>query len=285
LHLDRWVIEALEADDYQRIGPSVYAKGHLKKYAALLGLPAAEILAGYDSGVQSPTAAAAPVSNLLLAARADAPQMHALSPPQIAACVAAAFLLLIVLWWRPWHPRPKAPASHAPVAAAKVPAVSEKPAATELVAAALSTPAAAHDAAPAAAAPAAAAPAAAAPAAAGSAAVAAPDDSAVPGAGHARLRLSFSADSWVEIRDAQGKRIFAGNGQANSVKSIAGIGPMHVFLGYGSGVQLEINDRAVAIGPQFFSGDVARFEAGADGVLRRESQSRGAQPHNPSPPP
>jgi hypothetical protein len=32
----------------------------------------------------------------------------------------------------------------------------------------------------------------------------------------------------------------------------------------------------VAIGPQFFAGDVARFEAGADGVLR--------PPRNPRPP-
>jgi hypothetical protein len=38
-------------------------------------------------------------------------------------------------------------------------------------------------------------------------------------------------------------------------------------------VQLEINNRAVAIGPQFWAGDVARFEAGADGVLRRDSHS------------
>ncbi len=51
LHLDGWVIDALEADDYERIGPSVYAKGHLKRYAALLGLPAAEIMAGYESRV------------------------------------------------------------------------------------------------------------------------------------------------------------------------------------------------------------------------------------------
>ena len=42
MHLDSWVIEALEAGDYQRIGPPVYAKGHLKKYATILGLPAAE---------------------------------------------------------------------------------------------------------------------------------------------------------------------------------------------------------------------------------------------------
>ena len=44
LHLDGWVIDALEADEYARVGPSVYAKGHLKRYAELLGLPAAEIV-------------------------------------------------------------------------------------------------------------------------------------------------------------------------------------------------------------------------------------------------
>jgi cytoskeleton protein RodZ len=279
MHLDRWVIDALEADDYKRIGPSVYAKGHLKKYAALLGLPTAEILAGYNSGAPSPPAAASTVSNFLLAARADAPNVNALSPPQIAACVAAGLALLLVLWWRPWHPRVKAPAAHVPAAEASVAAAPERIADAGLVASALSAPAAAHDAPPA--------PPQLAAADVTLAAAAPIDESAVPGAGHARLRLSFSADSWVEVHDSQGKRIFAGNGLANSVKNIAGPAPMHVFLGYGSGVQLEVNDRAVAIGPQFFAGDVARFEAGADGVLRRDShpeQSRGAQSHNARPP-
>jgi cytoskeleton protein RodZ len=82
--------------------------------------------------------------------------------------------------------------------------------------------------------------------------------------------LSFTSDSWVDVRDALGNRAFAGNGSANTVKTIAGTAPLHVYLRSASGVQLEINGRAVAIGPQFFSGDVARFEAGADGVLRRE---------------
>jgi len=48
---------------------------------------------------------------------------------------------------------------------------------------------------------------------------------------------------------------------------------MRVYLGFASGVQLEINNRAVAIGPQFMAGDAARFEAGADGVLRRDSRN------------
>ena len=50
---------------------------------------------------------------------------------------------------------------------------------------------------------------------------------------------------------------------------VAGPAPLSVYLGEVSGVQLEINNHAVAIGPQFVRGDVARFEAGADGVLRR----------------
>jgi cytoskeleton protein RodZ len=98
--------------------------------------------------------------------------------------------------------------------------------------------------------------------------------------------LSFSADSWVDVHDANGRRTFAGNGLANSVKTIAGAAPLRVYLGFGSGVQLEINDRAVAIGPQFFAGDVARFEAGADGVLRRDSRgdpSRTDQAHSAPP--
>jgi cytoskeleton protein RodZ len=85
--------------------------------------------------------------------------------------------------------------------------------------------------------------------------------------------LSFSANSWVDVRDAEGRRVFAGQGRANSVKTVAGVAPMRVYLGFASGVQLEINNRAVAIGPQFLAGDVARFEAGADGILRRDSHN------------
>ncbi len=73
MHLDRWVIDALEADDYQRIGPTVYAKGHLKKYAALLGLPAAEILAGFESRAPSRTDAPAAGPSMLLSTRDDSP--------------------------------------------------------------------------------------------------------------------------------------------------------------------------------------------------------------------
>src|ERR1700674_3831413 len=66
LHLDGWIIDALEAEDYERIGPSVYAKGHLKRYAELLGLPSDEIMAGYESRHQAPRPAASQPANVRL---------------------------------------------------------------------------------------------------------------------------------------------------------------------------------------------------------------------------
>jgi cytoskeleton protein RodZ len=282
MHLDRWVIDALEADDYKRIGPTVYAKGHLKKYAALLGLPAAEILAGYESRPPGPVEVTSAGPSMLLSTRDEGPAFGHWSPAQIVGCLIAALLLAGVLWWRPWHQRSKTPVSSPPVAAASVATTPDAPAESggvavaspvnsrDMPAASLATPAIDNGAAPA------------------SDAAAVP----TPGAGRARLRLSFSADSWVDVHDANGRRTFAGNGLANSVKTIAGAAPLRVYLGFGSGVQLEINDRAVAIGPQFFAGDVARFEAGADGVLRRDSrgdpsrtdQAHGAPPRATRPP-
>jgi cytoskeleton protein RodZ len=275
--LDRWVIDALETNDYQRIGPTVYAKGHLKKYAALLGLPAAEILAGYESRPPGPVEVTSAGPSMLLATRDEGPAFGNWSPAQIVGCLIAALLLAGVLWWKPWHQRSKAPSSSPAVAAASV-----------------ATPEAATDAGAisAGAEPAAMTRDTSAPLAAtaldGGATVPASDSVALPlpGAGRARLRLSFSADSWVDVHDANGRRTFAGNGLANSVKTIAGAAPLRVYLGVGSGVQLEINDRAVAIGPQFFAGDVARSEAGADGVLRRDSRadpSRTDQAHSAPP--
>lgn len=266
LHLDGWIIEALEAEDYPRIGPSVYAKGHLKRYAALLGLPAAEIMAGYESRTQAPKPTAALPAAVRL--RTDGPAAIHLPWPRLAGAAALGLLAIGAWWWKPWRGHSARPAAVEAVAvdrsaAADSAALPDGPAAAALPTA----PAASLPTAPAvvpAMLPASTPPP-------PSASASAEPDTA--GAGRARLRLSFSADSWVDVRDAAGRQAFAGNGRANSVKTIAGLAPMRVYLGFASGVQLEINNRAVAIGPQFVAGDVARFEAGADGVLRRDSHS------------
>jgi cytoskeleton protein RodZ len=259
LHLDGWIIDALEAEDYLRIGPSVYAKGHLKRYAAFLGLPAAEIMAGYESRAQTPMPPAAQSSTVRLRTSAQAAANSRW--PLIATAAVLVSLLLGLFWWKPWHQRESGPPAAGILAT--------NPGATTAGGAAPSAEAAASGTEPAAAL--ASAPAEAPSSRAPSAPPEQPDTTA--GAGRARLRLSFSADSWVDVHDAEGRRAFSGKGRANSVKTIAGVAPMRVYLGFASGVQLEINNRAVAIGPQFLAGDVARFEAGADGILRRDSHS------------
>jgi cytoskeleton protein RodZ len=255
MHLDAWVIDALEADNYERIGPAVYAKGHLKKYASLLGLPAEEILAGYAL-VASPVAAPPPPSNVRL--RTTDTAASQVQWPLIIGGVLAAFAIAGLFWWKHGHPHAAAvPATDAqPIASA---AQSAEPDSAPLPASAVAAPAAG-----------AAAPiAGAVPPAAG---VAVPAGAvATPAAGLARLRMSFSADSWVEVINAAGQRVFAGYGRANTVKTIAGSAPLRIYLKQAGGVQLEINEHAVAIAPQFVNGNVARFEAGADGVLRRDT--------------
>jgi cytoskeleton protein RodZ len=268
LHLDGWIIDALEAEDYPRIGPSVYAKGHLKRYAALLGLPDAEIMAGYESRAQAPQPASPPAPVRL---RTDQPAATHFPWPAIASVAALGLLAIGVFWWKPWHKHTAEPAAAESPAAnrrAAVGSTASPPAGAPAVSTAATAEAAEPS--PAASAPTAALLPAASPA---PASIPASAEQDAAGAGRARLRLSFSADSWVDVHDAAGRRVFAGNGRANSVKTIAGTAPMRVYLGFASGVQLEVNGRAVAIGPQFVAGDVARFEAGADGVLRRDSHS------------
>ncbi len=43
LRLDPRIIDALESGEFENLGAPVYAKGHLKKYAALLGIPNADL--------------------------------------------------------------------------------------------------------------------------------------------------------------------------------------------------------------------------------------------------
>ncbi len=272
LHLDGWVVDALEAEDYERIGPSVYAKGHLRRYAAMLGLPHAEIMAGYEARAQIPKLPSSQPANVRLPA--DSADMSNLPWPQIIGSLAAVLLVLGVLWWKPWHQRVEAPMAREPVAATPSTGRADRAAgpAAQALAAAAPSPTAAPAPSPQAA------PLLPPPAAAAVTPVQTAETNATAGMGRARLRLRFSADSWVDVRDAEGRRAFAGNGRANSVRTIAGIAPMRVYLRSASGVQLEINNRAVAIGPQFVAGDAARFEAGADGVLRRDSHSVPAPP-------
>ena len=288
LHLDGWVIEGLESGNYLRIGPPVYAKGHLKRYAELLGLPVADVLADFDG---TPVEIPPPAQPAGMRMRTAAPVGSDLPWPVIGGLAVAAVVLAGVLWWRPWHARVTAPpaarvdASAADMAAgASSAGLSAMPpprgpgagaAAPSTVNGAIAPGAGSSGAAPSGKAPAGATGSPASTSAATSGVAAVPDPKAA--SGRARLRLSFLADSWVDVHDANGQRLYAGNGHVNNVRSMSGEAPFRVYLKSAASIRMEINNHVVTIGPQFVVGDAAHFEAGADGVLRRDPHATPAK--------
>jgi len=243
LHLDGWVIQGLESGDYARIGPDVYAKGHLKRYAALLGLSVAEVSAAFDGKSSTSAKPLAPGVSIQTSTSGDR-----LPRPQLAGAViiaAAAAAVMAGMWWS--QHRTRSAATQATLAAA--------PAVTSSGTAANATVPAST----------------------------AQDEAEPPGAaGRARLRLSFLGESWVDVHDAAGQRLFAGQGHLHNVRSLSGEAPFRVFVKAADSIRLEINNRVVAIEPKFVVANVARFEAGADGVLRRD-QHAVATPNTPAP--
>lgn len=132
LHLEPSVVQALEDNEFAKIGPAVFAKGHLKQYATLLGLPVAEMIAAYEelqrrpstavAAGTAPAASKAPRASLPMSAppvAAAGDELHTPFPdvaapawytrlPRWALPVAGGALLLLIaagalLWWKPWQ--------------------------------------------------------------------------------------------------------------------------------------------------------------------------------------
>jgi cytoskeleton protein RodZ len=63
------------------------------------------------------------------------------------------------------------------------------------------------------------------------------------------LQISFEQESWVEVKDAAGKTIFAQLNAAGSKRSLTGNSPLSVVVGNANGVHISINDRAISLEP------------------------------------
>lgn len=76
------------------------------------------------------------------------------------------------------------------------------------------------------------------------------------------VRLTFTVASWVDLRDAEGRRLLYKNVDEGQKVSVRGQPPFSVFLGNAEGVQVEYQGQPFDF-TAFTNGIYARFELGA----------------------
>ncbi len=78
------------------------------------------------------------------------------------------------------------------------------------------------------------------------------------GGGGPVIRLSFSRESWVEVRDASGAIVFSQLNPAGSERTVRGQPPFQVTVGNAGGVNVNYNSKDIDLGPHTRS-DVAHI--------------------------
>src|SRR5258708_28010935 len=76
--------------------------------------------------------------------------------------------------------------------------------------------------------------------------------------GGARIRLEFDRESWVEIRDREGKALVSQLNPAGSRRIVLGRPPLSLVIGNGAAVRLTYNDKPVDLKP-YIEIEVARL--------------------------
>jgi cytoskeleton protein RodZ len=249
LHLDSKVIEALEADRFAELGASVYVRGHLRRYADFLGEPGVEMVNSYTAREARTTP---PDLTQVPQAERRADPRRLVTPLVGLACAA---VLLLAIWWVLAGSR----GSSEPVAT-QVAAPAVAPAPPPPIAANSGTLPAT---------PAAQNPAAAPPVPATESAPAKPRPDDTTPVRETRLKLDLTNDSWVEIYDARGERLFYDVASAGSVQSVSGRGPLRVVLGNAAGVAVEVDGKTREIPAGAIEGEGARFVVNRSGSLSR----------------
>lgn len=286
LHLSVDKLEALEADDYDRLPGSVFTQGYIRNYARLLGVQAEPLLNAYHRvGADQTTAPILKISQVQHEVRSSHFLIRLMTWIIVIGLVA-----LVVVWWRgylqwpgtgfvgadapempaasdeaimaPMQPAPEE-AEPAPVpemeaggeALLDLPPPQEEeeepapgPAVPEAPAAA---PVADSDTTPAATG----APLAAPVETAAETESSRPEPVAVPSD---RVIVRFNGTSWTQVRDANGRSLFMGEMKAGDERVLEGQPPYQMVLGNAGVVEVTVGGRPFDITP-YIRGNVARL--------------------------
>jgi cytoskeleton protein RodZ len=286
LHVDPWMLDALEHDEYGALGAPVFAKGHLRKYAKVLGIDPDELMVAYYQRAGTRDTPPLIAESILRVEAAQRPRFGWLLPLAAGALAIGAVTLASMLYLRtdsgPAPARAAAPTPDTsrdargerltalPLPEPAPPATAEAPPVTDgrvppAVTPSGATPAA-TDAAPArtggdgldrriAVATSAEPPSQ--PAAQVVDAPRAPAPQAA--ADRVTLTLRFREESWVEVYDRDRAKLLYGLGETGSTRYLSGPPPLQVFLGKAGGVDVEVNGGDFAIPRGARRGNTARF--------------------------
>lgn len=242
LHLDARVVAAIEDNRFDGMGPAVYARGHLRQYAALLGLSPQLIIERYEALTgqrEIPTQIPPPG---VLSTPIDM-ERRSLAGPLWSG---VGLIALTLGWWlwstvsTPGDPMQSAMPDEAVSEAGSLPSTSpQEP--VDAPEPAVQPPPPVSNAVPA-------------------------TTASTPAAGAVRLRLQFHDASWTEIYDSTGRRLMFGTGESGKVSTMSGVPPIRVTLGKASAVAVEVNDRPVVV-PRRAGKDAAKFVIAASGAV------------------
>ena len=257
LHCDPKVIAALEDERWADLGAPVFSRGHLRRYAEFLGLPADALLARWTAEQGAHQA----LPDLSRAPQAPRP-LDTQRWARRLAMVAGAAVIALAAWWilqgAGVRPAPQAAAPDASAGPPVATAIPQEPGPTAVMPA---DPTAVVPADPTAPVP----PPAASPVV-ESPVVESPVD-APPGAG---VSLAFTATErcWAEVIDATGARRLYTMLEPGMRVTTRGAPPLRVVLGRGDVTALEIDGRAAVIPADALRNAVARFEVAGSGAMR-----------------
>ena len=214
LHLDEPKVLALERNEFDVLGAPVFAKGHLKKYAQLVGVNPDDVLADYFTLERSANA------ELVVSVRPRLRQE--LSPGPWIAVIVVVIIAATAYWWftRPVEPvvEQSEPVS-SPVEEAQE---SVPPPAEELVVeTGVSAPGEML----------------------GEQPEPVVEETTSPPIedGQVRVLLTYMGDCWTEISDASGRRLFFDLGKDGRTVELSGVEPLNVLFGNPGNVSVLVN--------------------------------------------
>jgi cytoskeleton protein RodZ len=234
LKLSLWQVEALEAGRYQQLPGPIFVRGFIRNYARLVKLDPEELLrAAGDSLPQQAARTETPPSRDI-----PFPTTHVSRWPKYAVAAAVIFGALAVyefVWNEPeGTPKQAVAVTPAPVLPKSKPKLDGPLAAAQPVDG-TSAPRPAITAATAAATipepP---------------AAVAQPEPQvAPPKRGEKLVRLDFTQECWVEIRDRNERIVFSQLNRPGTMQEVSGLPPLSIVVGNAHGVKMTYGDQPV----------------------------------------